>query len=294
VLDLTDLRVFLRTADLGSVSAVARDLDMPKSSVSRSLSRLEGEVGSILIDRSTRRFSLTDAGAILHRHGRRIIAEVDEAEHALRGYTGVPAGDMTVAAAPVLIGGLLSKVAADLINAHPGLNLTIVPATVGSSERGETDVRLEVAAVGNAVDQSRVLGRDELWLVGAPSIGGIVQTVDGLADAPVVFDQRRARWLVGMPGGATREFSIEARLVVQDGVGLRDLLLAGSGVGLAPRSAVAGLVERGLLARLLPDHAFGELEVTAALPAGKGPSARVRVLLDAIADALGPDRLSRG
>lgn len=68
MLELTDLRAFARIADLGSISGAARALRMPKSSVSRSLVRLEEAVGAVLVERSTRHLRLTDAGLLMQRH----------------------------------------------------------------------------------------------------------------------------------------------------------------------------------------------------------------------------------
>ena len=94
--DLADLRAFARIADLGSLSAAARALGMPKSSASRSLARLEAAAGAALMERSTRHLRLTDAGRLLQRHARRILDDVGEAENALTGLIGVPRGTLRV------------------------------------------------------------------------------------------------------------------------------------------------------------------------------------------------------
>ena len=83
MIDLIDIRAFARIADLGSISVAAGALQMPKSSVSRSLVRLEEAVGTSLIERSTRPLRLMDAGLLLQRHARRILDDVGEAENAL-------------------------------------------------------------------------------------------------------------------------------------------------------------------------------------------------------------------
>ncbi len=90
-MELDDLRVFARIADLGGVSAAARSLALPKSTVSRSLTRLEAAIGATVVDRSTRHLWLTDAGVLLRPHAVRILADVDEAGTALDSFAGVPA-----------------------------------------------------------------------------------------------------------------------------------------------------------------------------------------------------------
>lgn len=92
VLDIAHLRAFARIADLGSVSGAARSLGQPKSSVSRSLARLEDAVATSLVERSTRHLRLTDAGRLLHRHAGRILDDVSEAENAVGGSSAARAG----------------------------------------------------------------------------------------------------------------------------------------------------------------------------------------------------------
>jgi DNA-binding transcriptional LysR family regulator len=108
MLDLTDLRTFARIADAGSISGAARALGVPKSSVSRSLVRIEKETGAMLVERSTRRLALTDAGLLLQRHARRILDDVGEAEAAIAGFVGVPRGTLRVSAPPSFAAGPLA------------------------------------------------------------------------------------------------------------------------------------------------------------------------------------------
>jgi DNA-binding transcriptional LysR family regulator len=104
-----DLRVFARIADLGSLSAAARALGMPKSSASRSLARLEAAAGAALVERSTRHLRLTDAGRLLQRHARRILDDVGEAENALAGLVGVPRGTLRVSVGFTFAVGSLAR-----------------------------------------------------------------------------------------------------------------------------------------------------------------------------------------
>ncbi|WP_081619839.1 LysR family transcriptional regulator [Rhizobium sp. S163] len=80
---LVDLAAFALIADLKSISSAARSLNMPKSSVSRALTRLEATIGRVLIERSTRQLRLTEAGEMFHKHALRILDEVSAAEKAV-------------------------------------------------------------------------------------------------------------------------------------------------------------------------------------------------------------------
>lgn len=83
ILDTANLHVFVRIVDAGSLSAAARSLGMPKSSVSRALSRLKTAAGAALLERTPRNQRLTDAGRLLLRPARRILDDVSEAESVL-------------------------------------------------------------------------------------------------------------------------------------------------------------------------------------------------------------------
>ena len=97
-MELADIRAFVRIAEMSGVSAAARTLGLPKSTISRSLSRLEAEVGASLVDRSTRHLRLTDAGVLFRPYAERILADVDEAGTALDGFAGTPRGTLRVSA----------------------------------------------------------------------------------------------------------------------------------------------------------------------------------------------------
>ncbi|MBX9649020.1 MAG: LysR family transcriptional regulator, partial [Xanthobacteraceae bacterium] len=91
-MNFDDVRVFARIAELKGISATARALGLPKSSVSRALARLEAAAGSALVERSTRHVRLTDAGVLFHAHAVRILGDIADAETALEGLAGAPRG----------------------------------------------------------------------------------------------------------------------------------------------------------------------------------------------------------
>jgi DNA-binding transcriptional LysR family regulator len=112
MMELADLRVFLRIAELKSISATARSLEQPKSSISRALARLEGEVGALLIDRGMRYIRLTDAGTTLYPHAKLLLASAEEAQAAVDGFGEVPRGKLKVNAPYTFAVGLLAPMLA--------------------------------------------------------------------------------------------------------------------------------------------------------------------------------------
>lgn len=125
MLDLSDLEAFVRIADLKGISAAARSLKTPKSSVSRSLARLEASVGSALVERSSCYVRLTDAGRLLHPYAQRILSDVDEAETVLGNLAAAPRGTLRVNAPLSFAVGLLAPMLPSFIKLHLGVRVVL-------------------------------------------------------------------------------------------------------------------------------------------------------------------------
>src|SRR5437899_567093 len=101
--DLLDIALFARVVEGRSFSAAARGLGTTTSAVSKRIARLEERLGARLLERTTRRVAPTDAGAAFYARAARILADVDEAEHAVASLGGAPRGTLRVSA-PVIFG----------------------------------------------------------------------------------------------------------------------------------------------------------------------------------------------
>ncbi len=97
-MDLNEIAIFARVVQAQSFTAAARALGMPKSTVSRKVSELEEHLGARLLQRTTRKLSLTDAGRTYYQHATRIVAEVEEAGLAMSNMQGTPRGLLRVTA----------------------------------------------------------------------------------------------------------------------------------------------------------------------------------------------------
>lgn len=125
-LDLDDAALFLRVAELGSLSAAARERNAPVSQVSRTLARLEGDTGVRLMHRSTHGLSLTDEGDTFAAHARRLLDTRDELAAALRIKRGGPSGWVRLAVSPVLAEAVIAPSLPSLYAAHPGLQVDVL------------------------------------------------------------------------------------------------------------------------------------------------------------------------
>jgi len=291
MLDLTDLRVFVRITDAGSISGAARALGMPKSSVSRSLTRIEGAVGATLVERSTRRLRLTDAGLLLQRHARRILEEVGEAEDAIAGFVGVPRGTLRVSAPPSFAAGSLAPMLPGFLARYPELRLVLSfdnQPIVALPD--DIDVAIRTGALPDSDLIARRIARTQLWTCASPeylAAHGTPTTVDELRGHQVVtLYDRRMIWRFRTAAGPVQEFAADPGLVVPEPVIARTLLIGGAGIGQLPEFHARDAVADGALIRLLPDHEGERVDVHALYPRQRSLSAKVRVFVDALSEHL--------
>lgn len=287
MLDLTDLRVFVRISDAGSISGAARALGMPKSSVSRSLTRIEGTVGATLVERSTRRLRLTDAGILLQRHARRILEEVGEAEDAIAGFVGVPRGTLRVSAPPSFAAGPLAPMLPGFLTRYPELRVVLSfdnQPIVALPD--DVDVAVRAGALPDSDLVARRLARTQLWTCASPAYlaaRGTPTSVEELSGHQLVtlFD-RRTSWRFRTPAGVVQELATDPGLVVPEHAIARTVLIGGAGIGQLPEYHARDAVADGTLVRLLPDHEGERVDVHALYPRQRSLSAKVRVFVDAL------------
>ena len=288
MLDLTDLRIFTRIADAGSISGAARTLGMPKSSVSRSLVRIEGAVGATLVERSTRRLGLTDAGLLLQRHARRILDDVGEAEDAIAGFVGVARGTLRVSAPPSFAAGPLAPMLPAFLARYPEVRVVL---GFGNEPLvhlpDDVDVAIRAGALPDSDLIARRLASTELVPCASPAYlaaHGTPTTVEALRGHRLVdlFD-RRSIWRFRTPADTLEEFAAEPALVVPEHAIARTVLVGGAGIGRLPEYHARGTIADGTLVRILPDHESERVDAYALYPRHRSLSAKVRVFVEAVA-----------
>ena len=290
--DFTDLRAFARIADLGSISGAARALKMPKSSVSRSLVRLEEAVGAVLVERSTRHLRLTDAGLLLRRHARRIIDDVGEAENAITGLIGSPRGDLIISVPFTFATGPLAPMLPEFLLRYPEVRVVLsIDNRPIDLLAEEADIAIRIGPLPDSSLIARRLATFELWPCASPAYlaGGpaIDAPVDLLSHRLIAHADRRQHWVFRTPAGAVRDIEFDPGVVVPEPDVLRTMLLADAGIGLLPDFHAAEDVAGGRLIRVLPSLKCGSVEAHALYPSRRSLSAKVRVFIDAVVKHLG-------
>ena len=292
MLELMDLRAFARIADLGSISSAARALRMPKSSVSRSLVRLEGAVGAVLIERSTRHLRMTDAGLLLQRHARRILDDVGEAEDAIGGLIGQPRGDLRVSVPFTFATGPLANVLPAFLERYPEVRVFLtIDNRVVDLLAEDYDVAIRIGPLPDSDLIARRLTALDLWPCASPAYlsghDAIVRPADLAAHRIIGHQAGKEVWAFRLRGGASIEVEVEALAVAPEPDLVRTMLLAGAGIGILPYFHAAAALASGALVRVLPDYEHRSVDVHALYPSHRSLSAKVRVFIDALVAGTG-------
>jgi DNA-binding transcriptional LysR family regulator len=295
MIDLADLRVFTRIIDIGSLSGAARNLHMPKSSVSRSLVRLERSIGAVLVERSTTHLRLTDAGLLLQRHARRILDDVGEAEDAVGGLVGTPRGDLRISAPFTFATGPLAPMLPAFMARYPDLRviLTVDNRNVDLLTE-DIDVAIRIGPLADSELVAKRLATLDLVLCASPvylATHGTPTTPDDLTGHAIIgHSDRQRRWRFAPRSGTINEVALHPAAIIPEPDIMRTLLVAGAGIGLLPDFHARDAVADGALVRLLPDWSSGRVDVHALYPSHRSLSAKVRVFIDAMVAHLAQGR----
>ena len=291
-MELIDLRAFARIAELSSISAAARTLSLPKSSISRSLTRLESAIGAILVDRSTRHLRLTDAGILFRPHALRILADVDEAGTALDAFAGVPRGTLRVSLPFTFAVALVTPMLPSFLASYPEVRVVLdVENRIIDMPVEPADLVIRVGTLPDSDLVARHLMTTEVWTCASPAYlekHGLPVTVGDLGGHALVggFD-RLTTWSYRLPDGRTEQIEFRPANVVSDSAVLEPVLIGGAGIGRLPdflgRKSVAG----GDLVRLLSDTRGDTFDIHAIYASHRSLSAKVRVFIDALISELG-------
>ncbi|MGD0525353.1 MAG: LysR family transcriptional regulator [Polyangiaceae bacterium] len=288
-IDLTDLRTFLEVARVLSVTGAARGLKLPKSAVSKSLTRLEGRLGVRLLERSSRRVAVTRAGALLVPKAASLLAEAESLAQSLREERSEPRGLVRMTATPEMGAHFIERVVPVLAREHPGIRIAMA---LGYGLEDVLDPAIDVALRVGAVHDERLV---------AHRIGGLrwvtVASGDYLASNPVrrVSDLTQRRCLVfsATDIGAewtftrrdvTERVTVTSALSVAGSTALLHAARAGLGVARVVEPVAEDWLRRGELVRVLPGWASPEMPVLVVHRFGHDRIARVGAVLRAVRD----------
>jgi DNA-binding transcriptional LysR family regulator len=282
-IDLNDVATFVRVADGGGFTAAANTLGVPKSTVSRSLARLERVLGVRLVHRTTRALALTEAGRAYYDRVRDAVMGVAEATADVVDLGKEPRGSIRVTA-PVDIGQtLLADVIAAFVERYPQVRfeVTLTSRVVDLVAEG-FDVALRASPMRDSSLVARRLGSATMGLYASPAYlrrRGVPKTPADLASHEMIRF-RSARGPVVLETDTQKErVVVEGGIEADDLLFIRRLIVAGAGVGLLPLflAAHATRGEREGLTRLLPAWTLRGPALSLVAPSARHEPRRVKL-----------------
>ncbi|MFO1327502.1 MAG: LysR substrate-binding domain-containing protein [Rubrivivax sp.] len=289
---LQSMQVFVRVAQHLGFAAAARELQMSAPAVTKAVHALESAVGTRLLDRTTRRVSLTEAGRVYFERCLEALQALEDADASLAELSQQPAGLLRLTA-PLDFRACLMPVVTDVMAAHPALSveLRLSNRVVDLVEEGvDLAVRAAHALDGRYV--ARPIARTRLALFGSPSYlraRGRPQHPDDLATHRfLVFTEPRP--LIELPfcrGAEERRVRVAPAMLCNDGDAIRIALRGGIGLAVVPSFVAAPDLADGGVEVLLHDWALPDFGVFAIYPHRRFVSPKVRVLLDALTARFG-------
>ena len=297
---LSAYRTFVRVAEVGSFSAVAREHGMGQATVSRQISDLEDYLGAQLLVRSTRKVALSDDGVLLLRHLRVLLGAADDAERAVGRRSEGLTGTIRLFT-PVSFGRqqVVPRLA-DFMALHKGVEVELLSADrpIDLVENA-VDVALFVGELPLSSLRARKLGDVPMILVAAPSIAATVghdADPDALENAPSIVFLSPERVLDCWPlhnrnSNAEILLTRRAAFRTDSSEAARSALLSGLGIGLVPLWLVQRDIESGRLAIILKDWRGPALPLNVVYPDARYQSARARAFIDYLVFSLRGDRM---
>ena len=288
---LQELTVFVRAAESGSFSRAARELGLSQPSVSRIIGELEARLGVKLLLRTTRRITVTDAGALFLGRAREILAEIEDAEDAARGLDSLR-GTIRIAM-PIVYGTcqIIPRLP-KFLGLHPLLRVEMSVADQRQDLVAEgADVAIRLGELDDSAFGARKLETLPRFLVASPSylaVRGTPKTPADLASHDCIFGPGlfgRASWSFSRNGTET-SVDVRGRIHTDSGPGVFASALAGLGIAMTSPVMAGPEIKAGALVPLLKSYKLSPIEVHAVFPGGPRPSTKVRALVDHLVNEL--------
>ncbi|WP_395607889.1 LysR family transcriptional regulator [Pseudomonas sp. B22129] len=292
---LLAMRAFVRVVDTGSFSRASDQLALPRSTVSKLITDLEAYLGIKLMHRTTRALAPTSEGLEYYGHARRLLAELDEVDSAVRGQTLKPGGHLRVDAPASFANCLLIPALVDFHREYPDITVAL-----GISDRAVNIVGEGVDCVIRAgkLDDMTMIGRKvadlEYLTCAAPGylerrgVPGSPEDLQAnhLKSGYFFAGSGKPEPLIFEKGGRRIEVG-ECAFSTNEGNGLKEMLLAGLGVGQHFKSIVQYYIDSGELVSVLPEWSRPATPLHILYPPNRHQSARLKVFVEWIIRTFG-------
>lgn len=289
---LLSMKVFAAVVDGGSFAAAAARLDTSRAMASKQVQKLEEHLGTRLLNRTTRKLSLTETGRAFYERSVQIVSDVEEAEQIAGQMTRAPRGELKVTV-PLSYGQhRLAPIIAEYSRHYPDvrINISLSDRKVDLVEEG-FDLAIRIGSLPQSDLIARKIGGARNLVCASPAYlarAGTPATPADLSAHPCLgytLTGTGTEWRLEGPG-ATVSVPVSGPIKADNGDMLRLAAVNGCGIIFQPQFIVAGDLAAGRLVRVLPEWQSGELGIYAVYPSRKHLSAKVRTFVDFLAQRL--------
>ncbi|NKL15537.1 LysR family transcriptional regulator [Rhizobium leguminosarum bv. viciae] len=287
-IDLNDYAYFAEVVAHGGFAAAGRALREPKSKLSRRVAGLEERLGLRLIERSSRRFRVTDTGQAFYERCRAILAEAEQAEAVVAQAQAEPGGRVRFSCPTgmvTLIGGLISS----FLIRFPKVRLQLVAtdrAVDLIEERIDLALRVRSSLASDAGLTMRSLGVSTRILVASPQLASTIASTEQLATMATLATTDASddqEWHLEADDGRKQIIRVQPRLGCEDMATVREAAIDGLGVAILPDHLCRDALQAGRLVRVLPAWRGVRGTVHLVFTTRRGLSPAVRALIDHLA-----------
>ena len=290
--DLRRMVIFYHVVNTHSFSGAARQLGIARSAVSRHISLLEKNIGVRLLNRTTRRVSLTEAGETYYQSCARIVAEAEIAANRVNELQDEPVGTLKVTAPSSLGNPLITPLVSQFMQRYPTLNVELLldDLVVDMVKEG-IDVSIRVGWLDDSNFVARKLGDMPRFLCASPGYiehRGRPESPAELAGHECVIVNRLPtphHWIFTRNKREER-IQVKGRLKTNNADAVRTALLNGMGIGVISSFLVSSDIKAGRLEHLLPEHDCGSAGIYAVYQNRHYQQAKVRLFIDFVAAEL--------
>lgn len=284
--DLSRIRAFVQVFDSGGFSAAARQHGRSKALLSKYVTDLEDYLGVRLMNRTTRKLSLTEAGEAYYREASQLLQQLDDLDSAILDQTAAPRGLLRVSAPRNFGEMILGPAIFAFLTSHPDvtLDLRLEDRFVDLVEEG-IDVALRISALQDSSLIARKIAEMHHWVVASPAFlnkHGEPKTPDDLRSMPCIIDtnlQGQANWRF-QENGATLSVHVNGPVRVNSPLSARDAAIEGLGFALLPGYLAQRSIDAGELVPVLEGYLPGGSMLQAVYPHRRHLAGKVRALID--------------
>lgn len=290
--DLTTLRIFVRTVEIGSFSEVARRIDVTPAMVSKRIATLESEIGQRLLNRDTRRLVVTEAGERLYAHCMRALVELDQAAEELANMQDTPSGCLRLTVPAMLGRAFIAPQLPRLLKTYPQLSVEV---NFSMEKVDLYEARMDIAVrIADTIDAGLVAVKlapyvrafcaspEYLQRHGTPLVPSDLMNHNCLITKGLTMT---SRWPVTQNGEITH-VGVKGNLLADNGEAVRYACLEGVGIMMAPRWLLDADLRAGRLVEVLKDYVPRNRAVYAVLLNRAAGSIKIQVGLDFLKSCL--------